>query len=277
MMLSDNYQERRPTVSIGMPVFNGQAYVAEAIESILAQSFTDFELIISDNDSNDLTENICRKYAQQDCRVKYVRQKTNLGALGNFAYVLDHAVGQYFMWAGCDDVRAPEFLQSCLEVFRAHPACVSVFSAYRVIDLATHKEICQVTPTSSASELVFCRLFVRVLDLSPALIYGLHQTEVIKNIGVANYDWYDVFVGLALAAAGRLHIIPLPLYMPGSKHGGAPYSVTGGKIKLYQFYVRAMGLLFSSRGLTLAERLTLATYISSKFIRASIAFWRQGY
>lgn len=265
---------KAPTVSIGMPVFNGQMYVAQAIESILHQTFSDFELIISDNASKDSTAEICEQYAQKDDRIKFVRQETNLGVFNNFANVLDRARGTYFMWAGCDDIRSPDYLESCIDVFRSDPACVSVFSGYRVINLDTNEEICLVTPSSSASEFAFCRLFVRIVDLSPALIYGLHQTDVIKEIGVESYDWYDVFVSLALAAKGRLHVIPRPLYMPGSKHGGVPYSVTGSKISLWDFYFKAVKLLFYCNGLTFVERLTLCFCLTSKCARATVVFNR---
>lgn len=91
-------------VSIGMPVYNGEKYIREAIDSLLEQTFGDFELIISDNASTDATESICRTYAEQDSRIRYVRQPNNIDALPNFQFVLNEANGEYFMWAACDDV-----------------------------------------------------------------------------------------------------------------------------------------------------------------------------
>ncbi|WNC86000.1 glycosyltransferase family 2 protein [Thermosynechococcus sp. QKsg1] len=89
-------------LSIGMPVYNGAKFIREALDSLLAQTFTDFELIISDNASTDETEAICREYAAKDKRIRYVRQAQNLGAAANFKYVLDEARGEYFMWAAAD-------------------------------------------------------------------------------------------------------------------------------------------------------------------------------
>ncbi|MEI6268153.1 MAG: glycosyltransferase [Methylococcaceae bacterium] len=94
---------RIPTVSIGMPVYNGAEYIREALDSLLAQTFTDFELIISDNASNDTTQEICQKYAEQDSRIRYIRQSTNMGAMPNFTFVLHEARAEYFMWATHDD------------------------------------------------------------------------------------------------------------------------------------------------------------------------------
>jgi glycosyltransferase involved in cell wall biosynthesis len=103
-------------VSIGMPVFNGEKFIREALDSLLAQTFTDFELIISDNASTDGTEAICREYAATDARIRYVRQVKNLGAIANFKFVLDEAVGEYFMWAAADDVWGKNWIKILLPV-----------------------------------------------------------------------------------------------------------------------------------------------------------------
>ena len=100
---TDTSTNNLPTVSIGMPVFNGAQYIREAIDSLLAQTFADFELIISDNASADATQEICEKYAEQDPRIRYVRQSKNIGAIANFKFVLDQARAKYFMWAAHDD------------------------------------------------------------------------------------------------------------------------------------------------------------------------------
>jgi glycosyltransferase involved in cell wall biosynthesis len=100
-----------PQVSIGMPVYNSEPFIREALDSLLAQTFTDFELIISDNASTDSTEAICLKYAERDTRIKYIRQTKNIGPVPNFKFVLDEAVGEYFMWAAADDVRSGTFLE----------------------------------------------------------------------------------------------------------------------------------------------------------------------
>lgn len=100
-----------PAVSIGMPVYNGEKYIIEALQSLLAQSFFDFELIISDNCSNDSTESICREFAAVDSRICYIRQVENKGALANFLFVANEARGAYFMWAACDDRWSPFWIE----------------------------------------------------------------------------------------------------------------------------------------------------------------------
>ena len=92
-----------PVVSIGMPVYNGEKYIREALDSLLAQTFSNFELIISDNASTDATKAICEEYVRNDPRIRYVRQSENRGALANFKFVLNQAKGEFFMWAAADD------------------------------------------------------------------------------------------------------------------------------------------------------------------------------
>jgi glycosyltransferase involved in cell wall biosynthesis len=107
---------RSPRVSIGLPVFNGERFLAEAIGSILAQTFEDLELIISDNASTDDTEAICRGFAEKDDRVRYVRNRENLGAAYNFNQTFHLSSGEYFKWAAHDDLLDPRFVERCVDV-----------------------------------------------------------------------------------------------------------------------------------------------------------------
>ena len=85
-----------PRVSIGLPVYNGENFLAESIESLLGQSYEDFELIISDNASTDGTADICRRYAKQDSRIRYIRQPHNIGSAPNHNFVIEQARGELF-------------------------------------------------------------------------------------------------------------------------------------------------------------------------------------
>jgi len=104
--------------SIGMPVYNGSKFISFAIESLLNQSFSDFELIISDNASTDATEEICRFYAKKDSRIRYYRQEINIGAISNFKFVLDSAISPHFMWAAADDIWHPEWIEKLLPLVK---------------------------------------------------------------------------------------------------------------------------------------------------------------
>ncbi|MFW6154481.1 MAG: glycosyltransferase [Planctomycetota bacterium] len=121
-------------MSIGMPVYNGEAYVAEAIESILAQTYRDFELIISDNGSTDATAAICRRYADEGDRIRFHRSEINRGAAWNFNHLPSLAVGEFFKWAAHDDTLAPVYLQRCVDVLDLRRDVVLCYTRVRMID-----------------------------------------------------------------------------------------------------------------------------------------------
>lgn len=114
----------KPRLSIGLPVFNGEKYLEKALDSILNQTYRNFELIISDNASTDNTPNICRAYATKDVRIKYYRNKRNLGASLNFNRVFNVSSGEYFKWAAHDDILSPEYLSKCISILDQDPSIV---------------------------------------------------------------------------------------------------------------------------------------------------------
>jgi glycosyltransferase involved in cell wall biosynthesis len=120
-----------PKVSIGMPVYNGEPFIREALDSLFAQTFINFELIISDNASTDRTEEICREYAERDTRIRYIRQMENIGASANFQFVLGQANGKYFMWAAADDIRSASFLEFNLKFLENNHGYISSTSPVR--------------------------------------------------------------------------------------------------------------------------------------------------
>jgi glycosyltransferase involved in cell wall biosynthesis len=115
-------------------VYNGERYLAQAIESILAQTFVDFELIICDNASTDRTESICRSFADRDPRVRYYRNPTNLGAAPNYNKCFEYARGEYVRWAAHDDFLGREYLERCVAALDANPDAVLCQSRTVVVD-----------------------------------------------------------------------------------------------------------------------------------------------
>jgi glycosyltransferase involved in cell wall biosynthesis len=123
-----------PRVSLGLPVYNGERYLRAAVDSLLGQTFEDFELIISDNASTDGTEDICRGYAAADPRVRYVRQPRNIGANPNHNAVIRLARAPYVKWCSYDDVCAPEYLERALAALEKDPAAVLCHSRSVLMD-----------------------------------------------------------------------------------------------------------------------------------------------
>lgn len=123
-----------PRVSIGLPVYNGDPFLEKAIESILAQTFSDLELIISDNASTDRTQEICERFQRMDPRVRYFRQPKNLGAGPNYNFTFHQARGEFFKWAAHDDVLEPTLVERCVETLDEHPDAQLAFTKTMRID-----------------------------------------------------------------------------------------------------------------------------------------------
>jgi glycosyltransferase involved in cell wall biosynthesis len=126
--------QKSPKISVGMPVYNGELYLRDAITSVLCQTMRDFEFIISDNASNDGTEEICRDFAKQDDRIRYTRNSENLGAARNYNRVFELACGRYFRWANADDLFKPELHEKCAAVLDGNPRAVLTYGKTEIID-----------------------------------------------------------------------------------------------------------------------------------------------
>ena len=123
-----------PRVVIGVPVYNGENYLRQALESIENQTFTDFKVIISDNASTDSTPAICREFVERDSRFTYYRQPENIGGAPNFNFAFQPGSSPYFKWAAHDDVMAPDYLRQCVERLDADPSLSMVHSRSTTID-----------------------------------------------------------------------------------------------------------------------------------------------
>lgn len=123
-----------PRVTIGVPVYNGEPFIGEALEAIAAQTFDDYEVVISDNASEDNTEGICRAYAARDPRVRYVRNELNIGLARNFQQLVRLASGEYFKLANADDVPDPRLVGECVAVLDAHREVVLCYGKTVLID-----------------------------------------------------------------------------------------------------------------------------------------------
>lgn len=113
-----------PRLSIGVPVYNGERFLPGLFAALAAQTFKDYEVVISDNASTDRTEEICRAHAARDPRIKYHRNLRNVGACANFNLVFSLCKAPLFKWAACDDAFGPEYLEACVTILDANPDVV---------------------------------------------------------------------------------------------------------------------------------------------------------
>ncbi|MEZ4281083.1 MAG: glycosyltransferase family A protein [Myxococcota bacterium] len=128
--------ERRPRVSFGVPVRNGEATIGRCLDSILQQDFQDFEVIVSDNASTDSTCARVESIAARDPRVRLVRQATNVGLIENFNALARAARGELFRWVGADDWLEPEYTSTCVSALDAHPDAIVATSGFDLVDPA---------------------------------------------------------------------------------------------------------------------------------------------
>ena len=123
-----------PRLSIGLPVYNGERHISEALEALLGQTYEDFELIVSDNASTDGTSEICLRYARQDHRIRYIRQARNIGLVPNHIFVLQQARGELFKSAAHDDLYARDLLARCVTALDEDPHAVLAHAWSAVVD-----------------------------------------------------------------------------------------------------------------------------------------------
>ena len=187
-------------VSLGLPVFNGENFIAPCIESILEQSYSNFELLISDNHSTDATSKICQDYQRRDPRIRYIRQATNLGAARNYNLVRREARGEFFKWVAHDDLLRADCLEESVRRLREQPTAVLCYSAVAVIDsdgVVIHLDRAELVGTGSSSPAQ--RFAPAVMDEHLCLgVYG-----VIRNASLAGYGNYTSYDGTDRAIIAR--------------------------------------------------------------------------
>jgi glycosyltransferase involved in cell wall biosynthesis len=205
---------KTPKVSIGLPVYNGEVYLRGAIESILDQSYPDFELVISDNASTDATEKICRDFAVQDRRIRYYRNQINIGSSPNHNRVFELAHGEFFKWAAHDDLYPKEMLQRCVEVLeQAAASVILVYTHFEMIDefgksLGIHSD--PIEKRDRRPHLRLARLLMKLGYYSGAC--GLIRSNVLRKTRLeGSFPYSDRVLMAELAMLGEFWEIPEPL------------------------------------------------------------------
>jgi glycosyltransferase involved in cell wall biosynthesis len=202
-----------PRLSIGLPVYNGERYLAEALDALLTQTFSDFEILISDNASTDRTADICAGYAERDPRIRWYRQPVNLGAAANHHFVVRHARGAYFKWASHDDLYAPDLLRRCVEALDERSGIVLAHAWEAFID--EHGNVIQEVryPLATDSPDPVVR-FASLLNTSGGDdFYGVMRTDVLRTVRRQDsYHNSDRTLMAEVALHGPFHQVPEVLY-----------------------------------------------------------------
>ena len=199
-----------PRLSVGLPVYNGEDLLPEAIEAILGQSYKDFELIISDNASTDGTAEICRRYSAEDSRLRYIRQPRNIGMIANHNFLIGVARGEFFKWASHDDLYARDFLQRCVDALDEHPEAVLAHAWCVLLDVVdgTPIEFFKY-PEATASPRAPQRFRSMLFDGKGDWTYAVFRTNTLRQTPLhATYHGGDRTLITELALHGPLCQIP---------------------------------------------------------------------
>lgn len=282
-----------PKLSVGLPVYNGARHVRQAIDSILAQTLRDLELVIVDNCSTDDTREICEHYAMRDRRVAYYRNDRNLGLAPNFNRAFSLTTSDYFKWASYDDVLAPEFCRRCVDVLERESDVVLVYSRAIEID-ASGNRVRPYDPQPSLSQCDRVERFGRLITRPDGR--GIQAMGVVRRSALARaglhgrFPCADEVLVAHLGLLGRLHTIDDRLYFYRYHENQSmkkrlaserarvlvfDTSRRGEAVKIKLEYLEACLEAIGSAGLLPSERLRcyswLARWVVRQDVRRSIA------
>jgi len=211
-------QPNKPLVSIGMPAYNGEQYIRKALDSLLAQDYENFELIISDNASTDSTLQICRAYAARDNRISIHVHTHNVGGLANFKTVLEQASGKYFMWAAVDDCWLPDFIEVLVKELEAHPeAGVAMCAVDRVWENGDLFDTIRFINKDNSNHRSYYQMLKSLTSGKKynLYIYGLFRTQLLKEAISSILDvprWDRLFI-CEMALATRFRYVDRVLHI----------------------------------------------------------------
>jgi glycosyltransferase involved in cell wall biosynthesis len=242
--------EQAPKVSIGLPVYNGEKYIENALSHLCEQDFADFELIISDNASTDRTQEICLEFARKDRRIRYFRNEKNTGLAANHNRTFELSRGQYFKWAAHDDDFPRAMLKCFVQVLDDSPSVCLVYSYCEYIDEDGRFEgidsdgIAKDDPRPH-KRLAHLLRYVHMYNSS----YGLIRSEVLRRTRLLGlFPGADNVLLAELAMLGMLAEVPEPL-LRIRKHPGRSFTVNKTLKQLREVFNPGQGNKFSPLGL----------------------------
>jgi glycosyltransferase involved in cell wall biosynthesis len=200
----------KPRVSVGMPVYNREKYVAASIEAHLNQTYSDFELIITDNASTDASGEICRAYAARDSRVHYHLNPRNLGAAGNYNRCFELSTGEFFRWTPSDDLVSPNLLQRAVAVLDSDPTVFVAYPKTKLIDAEGNitgdfDEGLHLMDERPSDRWKGVQRHLRLGNLH----YGLNRREKFQKTGLLrNYNGGDFPLIAEMSLYGKFYEIP---------------------------------------------------------------------
>ena len=240
-----------PKLSIGIPVFNGQDFLPELLDSLLSQTFRDFNILICDNASSDRTSEICHEYARRDPRIRYYRHGRNLGAVANFNSVFARSNAPLFKWAAHDDLYRETYLEACVELLEANPDTVLAHTETAFIDEAGKMLPYEPETGSYVDPRTGRRYWADVPSIgdTPAAVsrfwqvltrarwgthmFGVVRREVLQQTSLLpNFAGSDRAMLAELALLGRFRCVGEPLFLKRF-HPAVSWALDHGELKKF--------------------------------------------
>ncbi len=209
--------EVHPLVSIGVPTYNRADTLKLVLDSLVAQTYKNIEIIISDNASIDATEALCRAYAAKDNRLCYIRQEKNIGQMNNYSFLLQKTRGKYFMWAQDDDHFDPKYVEILIGVLEKHADYSVALSHYYEKRIGASRSLPIRSLTHNYTHKSHRELYIRCLygKISALLLYGLYRTDCIKILYARQLPltFNNLLLWMSeVVLAAKVYSVPLLLY-----------------------------------------------------------------
>lgn len=271
----------RPLVSIGLPVYNGEQFLRQTLESLLKQTYKNLELIVSDNASTDSTGAICEEYAGSDQRIHYYRNAVNCGGAANMDRVFDLSSGGYFMWASDEDYWAPDYVSSCMEVFVESDKIILAGSWSTFVDAETEEIILTDKGFSTVGLSISDRfkLHKQVIHSGTyiaAMFHGIYKRRPLSAVmPMWNLILSDQLLLARLCFLGEFHVVPKLLMMKRRKKKSVSWKnwheeigITSSVRTNYPYSVRDFlyqKIIFQADNLTLKEKISLSCWSLIKY------------
>ena len=201
-----------PKVSLGVPVYNGERYLAQALDNLLGQDYQDFEIVVSDNGSRDRTPQICQEYLARDPRIRCVRHQHTVPPIGNFCRTLAAARGEYFTWTAVDDERPPGAISACVAALDANPIAVMAHGPV-IADLVKQGRRVQI---EHRMNLLATDVGARVRTYAEqvqynAMLYAVYRREALQKATFKQHPGHDYLLPLQLCAQGPVAYVETPM------------------------------------------------------------------
>lgn len=199
-------------MTIAIPTYNRAHLLARSILSAQQQTHKNIEIIISDNNSSDDTESVCRNLAANDNRIHYFRQSRNIGGTENFNWLLSRGNGAYFMWLGDDDWIDINYVESCLSTLNGDPSLAFASGQPIYYKGSTQQFIGRIfDATHPIAKQRVSSYLLRVTD--NGVFYGIFRREAIQGLLLPNKfagDWFFIcdvltFGGFRMIKDARVH------------------------------------------------------------------------